>query len=71
MSNKIVYTFSEAYGPLPCEFTVDGKPCGAESWCALIDEKEFLTVPVDPILRPRFILENGVGLIVCDQHGGV
>lgn len=70
---EVVYTFSEVYGPFPCEVLVEGgKKCGKESWAALMTKKERdKIITYDEVERPKHVLENGIGIVVCSDHGGV
>ena len=68
----IIYTFSEVYGPFECEAYVNNRLCNKESWAVLLSKYELDKVmKIDEIGRPKYILNYGIGKMVCADHGGV
>ncbi|HEY4490333.1 MAG TPA: hypothetical protein VJC12_03750 [Candidatus Paceibacterota bacterium] len=60
-----IFTFSELYGPFPCE----EKGCDKESFAAVLTDDQNSSLPSQTGPEAaRFILDNGIGVMLCDEH---
>jgi hypothetical protein len=67
-------TFSETWGPVPCEHEVNGVRCGKECFAVYVSRDELSEIPYDTGSRLINYVINGrnsKGQALCDDHAPV